>query len=142
MLWSLFPSSISTKNYFVNIFRAILSIGLHHPLDGVTNPKYKLLRFIHLTFFCKKKWALAFNWDRCCHLALFLWLILFHWLNCQFLSSANSINWTTRRWSLAPSSQTVRSSFRTPSWQSQLGKLSEAVFSVMRSPSMNKLCVT
>ncbi len=30
-------------------------IGLHHPLDGVTNPKYKLLHFIQLTkFFCKK----------------------------------------------------------------------------------------
>ncbi len=52
-------------------------IGLHHPLDGVTNPEYKLLHFIQLTFFCKKKRALAFNWDRCCHLALCLWLILF-----------------------------------------------------------------
>ncbi len=25
--------------------------------------------------------ALAFNCDTCCHLALCLWLILFHWLN-------------------------------------------------------------
>ena len=25
------------------------AIGLHHPLDGVTNPKYKLLHFIELT---------------------------------------------------------------------------------------------
>ncbi len=54
-------------------------IGLHHPLDGVTNPKYKLLHFIHLTIFCKKKRALAFNQDRCCDLALCLQLILFHW---------------------------------------------------------------
>jgi hypothetical protein len=52
------------------------TIGLHHPLDGVTNPKYKLLHFIQLTnLFCKEK-ALAFNWDTCCHLALCLWLIL------------------------------------------------------------------
>jgi hypothetical protein len=27
--------------------------------------------------FCKEKKALAFNWDRWCHLALFFWLILF-----------------------------------------------------------------
>ncbi len=53
-------------------------IGLHHPLDGVTNPKYKLLHFIKLTFFCKKKMELAFNWDRWCNLALCLQLILFH----------------------------------------------------------------
>ncbi len=46
-------------------------IRLHHPLDGVTNPEYKLLRFKQLTkFFCKEKKALAFNQDRCCHLAL------------------------------------------------------------------------
>ncbi len=32
---------------------AMKLIGLHHPLDGVTNPEYKLLRFIQLTdFFC------------------------------------------------------------------------------------------
>jgi hypothetical protein len=54
-------------------------IGLHHPLDGVTNPEYKWLPFIQLTkCFCKEKNALAFNRDRCCHLALCLWLILFH----------------------------------------------------------------
>ncbi len=29
--------------------------GLHHPLDGVTNPKYKLLCFIQLTFFAKRR---------------------------------------------------------------------------------------
>jgi hypothetical protein len=57
-----------------------MTIGLHHPLDGVTNPEYKLLRFIQLTnFFAKKRSALAFNRDRCCHLALCLRLILFHW---------------------------------------------------------------
>jgi hypothetical protein len=36
-------------------------IGHHHPLDGVANPNYKLLRFIHNQIFCEKKWALAFN---------------------------------------------------------------------------------
>jgi hypothetical protein len=57
-----------------------MAIGLHYPLDFVNNPKYKLLRFIQITkFFCKKKRALAFNRDRCCHLALCLQLILFHW---------------------------------------------------------------
>ncbi len=42
-------------------------IGLHHPLDGITNPEYKLLHFIQLTIFRKKE-ALAFNRDRWCHL--------------------------------------------------------------------------
>jgi hypothetical protein len=60
-------------------------IGLHHPLDGITNPEYTLLCFIQLTkFFCKEKKALAFNQDRCCHLALCLRLILFHCLLFQF----------------------------------------------------------
>jgi hypothetical protein len=63
----------------LRLFCCNLQIGLHHPLDGITNPEYKLLRFIQLTnFFCKEKKALAFNLDRCCHLALCLWLILFH----------------------------------------------------------------
>ncbi len=54
------------------------TIGLHHPLDGITNPEYKLLHFIQVTLFCKNKRALAFNRDRCCHLALCLQLTLFH----------------------------------------------------------------
>jgi hypothetical protein len=32
-----------------------LAIGLHHPLDGVTNPENKLLCFIQLTFFSKRR---------------------------------------------------------------------------------------
>ncbi len=58
-----------------------------HSLDGVTNPKYKLLHFIQLTIFFKKKRALAFNRNRCCHLALCLRLILFH---CTPRSKPNS----------------------------------------------------
>ena len=53
-------------------------MGLDHSLDGGTNPKYKLLCFLTANFFGKEKKALAFNPDRCCHLALCLWLILFH----------------------------------------------------------------
>jgi len=56
----------------------ICSNGLYHPLDGVSNLKYKLLHFLTTKIkFCKEK-ALAFNQDRYCHLALCLWLILFH----------------------------------------------------------------
>jgi hypothetical protein len=58
-----------------------ISIGLYHPLDGVTIPKYKLLCFLSFLiteFFCKEEKALAFNRDRCCHLVLSLQLILFH----------------------------------------------------------------
>jgi hypothetical protein len=53
-------------------------IGLYHPLDGLTNPKYRLLHFLATKFFCKEKMALAFNRGRYCYLALCLWLILFH----------------------------------------------------------------
>jgi hypothetical protein len=35
-------------------------IGLHHPRDGVTNPKYKLLFFIHLTIFLQKEEGTSF----------------------------------------------------------------------------------
>ncbi len=70
-------------------------IGLHHPLDGVTNPEYKLLRFIQLTkFFCKEKKAFALNWDTCCHLALCLRLILFHSAECH--SGPNVLNFFGR----------------------------------------------
>jgi hypothetical protein len=56
----------------------LVIIGLYHPLDGVTNPKYKLLYSFTTNFFRKEKKALPFNGDRCCHLALCLRLILFH----------------------------------------------------------------
>jgi hypothetical protein len=36
-------------------------IGLYHPLDGVTNHKYKLLHFLTI-FFYKEKNPLAFKW--------------------------------------------------------------------------------
>jgi hypothetical protein len=36
-------------------------IGLHHPLDGVTNPEYKLLHFIQLTnFFLQREEGTSF----------------------------------------------------------------------------------
>jgi len=41
------------------------------------DPKCKLLRSLKNKF-CKKKKVLAFNQDRCCHLALCLQLILLH----------------------------------------------------------------
>ncbi len=55
--------------------QATVTMWLHHPLDGITNLKYKLY---FLTPNKKIKEKLAFNRDRCCHLALCLWLILFH----------------------------------------------------------------
>jgi hypothetical protein len=35
-------------------------IGLHHPLDGVTNPEYKLLCFIQLTNFLQREEGTSF----------------------------------------------------------------------------------
>ncbi len=62
------------------------TIGFCPPLDGVTNPKYKLLCFSTSNIFCKEKKAPAFNQDMCCHLALCLQLILFHcWLKARVL---------------------------------------------------------
>jgi hypothetical protein len=52
-----------TESFCVKFILSFLregSIGLHHPLDGVTNPEYKLLHFIQLTkCFCKEKKALV-----------------------------------------------------------------------------------
>jgi hypothetical protein len=42
---------------------------LYHPLDGITNPKYKLLCFL-TAIFCKE--MKAFNWDGCCDLLRYL----------------------------------------------------------------------
>ncbi len=38
----------------------IKRIGLHHPLDGVTNPEYKLLRFIQLIIFLQREEGTSF----------------------------------------------------------------------------------
>ncbi len=56
-------------------------MGLYHPLDGVTNLKSKLLYFLTPNKKISKRKALAFNRNRCCHLAFCLWLILFHCAN-------------------------------------------------------------
>jgi hypothetical protein len=68
-------------------------MGLYHPLDGDANLKYKLLCFLTPNKKLSKKKALAFNRERCCHLALCLRLILFHLYQlCQFLLTVNSCN--------------------------------------------------
>jgi hypothetical protein len=36
------------------------TIGLHHPLDGVTNPEYKLLHFIQLNIFLQREEGTSF----------------------------------------------------------------------------------
>jgi hypothetical protein len=54
-----------------------IPMGLNHPLDGITNLKFKLLYFL-TTNKKSKRLALAFYRDRCWHLELCLWLILFH----------------------------------------------------------------
>jgi hypothetical protein len=56
----------------------MFSMGLYHPSDGVTNPKYKFFRFLGTKFFCQERNELAFNRDRCCHLVLCLQLIIFY----------------------------------------------------------------
>jgi len=53
-------------------------IGLYQPLGGITDHKYELLHFLTTKYFYKDKKALAFNWDKCCHLVIFLQLIHFH----------------------------------------------------------------
>ncbi len=52
---------------------------LHHSKDGSTYPGYKLMCFVCIHWiFCKEQNALAFNWDKRCHLALCLQTILLH----------------------------------------------------------------
>jgi hypothetical protein len=58
----------------------------NHPLDGVTNPKYKLLHFLTTKYFLQREEGTSFNWDRCCHLVFCLQLILFHCLNSNIYS--------------------------------------------------------
>ncbi len=84
----------SLLRYTINygrIFRLYL-IELCHQLDGITNPKYKVLCFLTTKFFFKEKKALAFNRDKCFHLVLCLRLSLFHSINvlgsCFFLPGA------------------------------------------------------
>jgi hypothetical protein len=73
------------KNCEVDAFVCALdSKGLYHPLDGITNPKYKLLHFLTIIIFTKKKKEPAFNWDRFCHLALCLWMILLNKILFQY----------------------------------------------------------
>jgi hypothetical protein len=73
-------AKLKAENLAQTTFR-FSRIGLRQPLDGVTNPKYKLKCFLTTNiFFFKEKKALAFNRDRCCHLAFCLQLILFHWV--------------------------------------------------------------
>jgi hypothetical protein len=69
----------------------MLLMGLYHPLDGITNLKYKLLCFLTPNKKNSKRKALFFNRDRCCHLTLCLWLIHFHSLMAP---------WYTSRWQL------------------------------------------
>jgi hypothetical protein len=45
-------------------------IGLDHPLDGINNPKYKLMHFLTTKLFLLREEVT--NWDMCCHLALCL----------------------------------------------------------------------
>ncbi len=53
-------------------------MGLYYALDGITNLKYKLLYFLTTNKTNFKEKGTSFKRDRCCHLALCLWLILFH----------------------------------------------------------------
>ncbi len=65
-------------------------IWLHNPLDGTTNTKHNLLHFLKANF-CKQKKNLGFYWDKCCQLALFLWLILLHYGHKKFYNTVPCI---------------------------------------------------
>ncbi len=52
-------------------------MGLYPPPDGITNLKYKLLYFLTPNKKKSKRKVLAFNRDRCWHLAICLQLVLF-----------------------------------------------------------------
>ncbi len=61
-------------------------MGLYHPPDCVINLKYKLLYFLTSIIKNQRERHNAFNRDRCCHLAICLWLILFHCFNTSISS--------------------------------------------------------
>ncbi len=74
---SYYPTGGNLKRNFSKYFFDTSVMRLCHPPDGSTSPKYKLLCFITTKKICKENNALAFNWDRCCHLVLCLQLIPF-----------------------------------------------------------------
>ena len=67
-----FAEHATCKSFYVSLFKGqnemynLLQVwchpmGLHHPLDGVTNPEYKLLRFKQLTnFFLQREEGTSF----------------------------------------------------------------------------------
>ncbi len=72
----------TSSGHITNLKQSIFDfryIWLYHPLDGITNLKYGLLCFLTPNKKISKRKILAFHQDRCCHLALCLALILFHW---------------------------------------------------------------
>jgi len=59
---------------------AVSTIGHYHQLNGITNPKNKLLHFLTTKyFFAMTGRHQLLTRDRCCHLSLSLQLILLHW---------------------------------------------------------------
>jgi len=49
------PVAANTGDYTNTAKLKPISIGLHHPLDGIANPKYKLLHFLKTNFFPKQR---------------------------------------------------------------------------------------
>ncbi len=82
LLFTFLKHAVSLKDYLHVQFHSLMlqtdAMRLCHPPDGSPSPKYKLPCIITTKIFCKEKNTLAFNWDRCCHLVLCLWLIPFH----------------------------------------------------------------
>ncbi len=44
-----------SRHQHLKYHERVFTIGLHHPLDGVTKPEYKLLHFIQLIFFQREE---------------------------------------------------------------------------------------
>jgi hypothetical protein len=104
--WKCITEISSTAFYDIEL------MGLYHPLDGVTNLKYKLLYFLTPNKKISKRKALAFNWDRCCHLVICLRLILFHYSCKKFLSiGAFYLKSEKNEFGFKPSTKTIKLSW-------------------------------
>ncbi len=86
-------SAVSECNSFTSFWTSTLDLWMMRQMfycqaASAGPPRYKLLHLFTLIVFCEVWTVIAFNRDMCCHLALFLRLILCH------IFAANVLKWS------------------------------------------------
>ena len=58
--WHSLPRIVMIKLLFICFKYCSFKIGLYHPLDGIANPKYKLLQFLTSNTFLQREEGTSF----------------------------------------------------------------------------------